>query len=87
MGFAPSSVDGMEPTSAARRPAPVLAGLIEQYHGYRLHGYDPGIGLPSRNVTFIVSIGNPIDRPRRPIRANPPTRTGVAPAVCRRHPR
>jgi len=63
VGFAPSSVDGMEPTSAARRPAPVLAGLIEQYHGYRLHGYDPGMhrGLPSRNVTFIVSIGNPID--------------------------
>ena len=49
--------------SAARRPAPALAGLIEQYYGYRLHGYAPGVhrGLPSRHVTFIVGIGSPID--------------------------
>ncbi len=49
--------------SAARRPAPALAGLIEQYYGYRLQGYAPGVhrGLPSRHVTFIVSIGSPID--------------------------
>lgn len=58
----------MESTSASRRPAPALAGLIDQYHGYRLHGYEPGVhrGLPSRNVTFIVSVGNPIDVTAQP---------------------
>ena len=58
----------MESKSASRSPAPALAGLIDQYHGYRLYGFEPGIhrGLPSRNVTFIVSVGNPIDVTAQP---------------------
>jgi AraC-like DNA-binding protein len=46
-----------------RRPAPALAALIEGYHGYRMHGFAAGVhrGLPSRHVTFIVSVGTPID--------------------------
>jgi AraC-like DNA-binding protein len=44
-------------------PSPRLAPFIEQYIGYRLLGFAPGLhrGLPSRNVTFIVSIGPAID--------------------------
>jgi len=44
-------------------PAVPLTGLIERYIGYRLAGFEPGIhrGLPSRHLTFIVSIGPTID--------------------------
>lgn len=46
-----------------RRPAPALAPFIERYVGYRLVGFPPGVhrGLPSRHLTFIVSIGPEID--------------------------
>lgn len=46
-----------------RIPAPPLRGLVGRYVGYRITGFDPGIhrGLPSRHLTFIVSIGSPID--------------------------
>ncbi|WP_043657076.1 AraC family transcriptional regulator [Nocardia thailandica] len=45
------------------RPAPVLAGFIDQYVGYRLSGFAPGLhrGLPSRHMTFIVAIGPTVD--------------------------
>lgn len=44
-------------------PAPRLQGAVERYTGYRLLGFPPGLhrGLPSRHLTFIVSIGDPID--------------------------
>jgi AraC-like DNA-binding protein len=44
-------------------PAPPLATVIERYVGYRITGYRPGVhrGLPSRHMTLIVSIGDPID--------------------------
>jgi AraC-like DNA-binding protein len=44
-------------------PAAALRPFIEGYHGYRMLGFEAGLhrGLPSRNVTFIVSIGNTID--------------------------
>jgi AraC-like DNA-binding protein len=44
-------------------PAPRLRGAIAHYAGYRLLGFAPGLhrGLPSRHLTFIVSIGDPID--------------------------
>jgi AraC-like DNA-binding protein len=47
----------------SRPPAPPLAPFIGQYHGYRLLGGRPGThrGLPSRHLTFIVSIGPAID--------------------------
>ncbi|MEV5833865.1 helix-turn-helix domain-containing protein [Nocardia sp. NPDC052112] len=52
---------GMEPTTevVTARPAPALAAFIDGYVGYRLSGFAPGLhrGLPSRHMTFIVSIG------------------------------
>ncbi len=49
--------------SIARRPAAALTPFVERYHGYRIVGFPPGLhrGLPSRHLTFIVSIGPPID--------------------------
>ncbi|MGW0718831.1 helix-turn-helix domain-containing protein [Streptomyces sp. NPDC002778] len=44
-------------------PVPALRPFIEGYCGYRLTGFPPGLhrGLPSRHMTFIVSIGDDID--------------------------
>lgn len=44
-------------------PAVPLRPFIDRYVGYRLEGFEPGVhrGLPSRHMTFIVSIGAPID--------------------------
>ena len=45
-----------------RRPAPALRPVIDSYVGYRVTGR-PGVhrGLPSRHLTLIVSIGEPIE--------------------------
>lgn len=45
------------------RPAASLAPYVDFYIGYRMTGFPPGLhrGLPSRNLTFIVSIGPTID--------------------------
>ena len=56
-------MEGMSGTDwVARRPAPALRPLIDSYIGYRIAGR-PGVhrGLPSRHLTLIVSIGEPID--------------------------
>lgn len=54
-----------EPLSdtVVRAPAAPLAPYVEQYVGYRLLGFPAGLhrGVPSRHLTFIVSIGDPID--------------------------
>lgn len=44
-------------------PTAALAPYVDTYVGYRLSGYPPGLhrGLPSRNLTFILSIGPTID--------------------------
>jgi AraC-like DNA-binding protein len=44
-------------------PAAVLAPFVDGYVGYRLRGFPAGVhrGLPSRHMTFIVSIGPGID--------------------------
>lgn len=44
-------------------PSLALAPFVDAYLGYRLTGFPSGLhrGLPSRNMTFIVSIGPPID--------------------------
>ena len=44
-------------------PAPQLAPFVDGYIGYGLSGFAPGLhrGLPSRHMTFIVSIGPSID--------------------------
>lgn len=46
-----------------QRPAPPVAPFVERYVGYRLEGFPAGVhrGLPSRHLTFIVSIGPQID--------------------------
>ena len=48
--------------SFARAPMPVLRPYIEQYIAYRFEGFPAGIhrGLPSRHLTFIISLGDPI---------------------------
>ena len=55
----------MEPRvdSATALPAPRLRPFIDCYRGYRMSGFEPGLhrGLPSKYLTFIVSIGLPID--------------------------
>ena len=55
----------MTPSSewVAARPAPALRSFVDGYVGYRLAGFPPGLhrGLPSRHLTFIVSIGAPIE--------------------------
>lgn len=55
----------MQPTSevVTGRPAPALGGFVDHYLGYRQSGFEPGLhrGLPSRHMTFIVSIGPGID--------------------------
>ena len=47
----------------ARPPAEPLRPFVDSYLGDRLSGFPPGLhrGLPSRNLTFIVSIGPTID--------------------------
>ena len=41
------------------KPSPCLRPFVDGYVGYRLTGFPPGLhrGLPSRHLTFIVSIG------------------------------
>ncbi len=45
-----------------RRPAPPLRHFVDSYIGYRQVGMSPGFhrGLPSRHLTCIVSLGDPI---------------------------
>jgi AraC-like DNA-binding protein len=47
----------------AAQPGPSVRAFVDAYVGYRLSGFAPGLhrGLPSRHMTFIVSIGAPID--------------------------
>jgi AraC-like DNA-binding protein len=47
---------------AAAKPARCLAPYVERYLGYRLEGFPPGLhrGLPTRYLTFIVSLDRPV---------------------------
>lgn len=44
-------------------PHPGLRPFVRQYVGYRMEGFPAGLhrGLPSRYLTFLVSIGRPIE--------------------------
>jgi AraC-like DNA-binding protein len=44
-------------------PAPSLRAFVSRYTGYRYEGFEPGVhaGLPSHHLTFVVSLGGPID--------------------------
>ena len=47
---------------ARRRPAPLLTPYVRSYEGYRLDGFPPGthLGMPSPEVTVILTISEPI---------------------------
>ncbi|CAA9243888.1 MAG: Transcriptional regulator, AraC family [uncultured Acidimicrobiales bacterium] len=61
-----------------RRPPLHLAPFVDRYTGYRLVGFPPGLhrGLPSRHLTFIVSIGPSIDVVQQSDPAQSPSRYG-----------
>jgi AraC-like DNA-binding protein len=44
-------------------PSPPVRPFVRHYAGYRYEGFAPGVhpGLPSRDLTLIVSLGDPID--------------------------
>lgn len=55
-------------------PHPGLRPFVRQYVGYRMEGFPPGLhrGLPSRYLTFLVSIGRPIQTAAVPNGSPPP---------------
>jgi AraC-like DNA-binding protein len=66
----------VEPVNEAAlgHPTDALSLFIEGYRGYQMTGYSPGIhrGLPGRHLTFIVSLGGPVDIAAMPDRRHPP---------------
>lgn len=58
----------------AGRPRPQLAPLVAGYTGYRIEGAQPGVhrGLPSRHLTFIVTLSGTVDLARMPDPTQPP---------------
>lgn len=67
-----------DPEWLTKAPAPPLRPFIERYCGYRLTGFAAGVhrGLPSRHMTFIVSIGGDIDVVAQTDTAQSPDRYG-----------
>lgn len=59
-----------------RRPGPRVRPFVERYIGYRMAGFEPAThrGLPSRHMTFIVSIDRPIDVVQQTSDTQPPRR-------------
>lgn len=57
------------------RPAPSLRSVIDHYVGYRYEGFDPGLhrGLPSPRMTFVISLGAPVEMLELPDPAQRPT--------------
>jgi AraC-like DNA-binding protein len=60
--------------SAIGHPAPLLRPFVDRYIGYRQEGFAPGVhrGLPSRHLTFIISLADPVDIAGMPDAAQPP---------------
>ncbi len=60
--------------SVAARPQPRLRPLVADYTGYRIEGAAPGVhrGLPSRHLTFIVTLGGTVDLAAMPDPRQPP---------------
>ncbi|MGQ0616983.1 MAG: helix-turn-helix domain-containing protein [Acidimicrobiia bacterium] len=61
------------------RPAPPLRSAVEEYIGYRFEGFPPGVhrGLPGRHLTFVISLGDPVDIAAMPDPRHPPMRLGA----------
>lgn len=60
-------MDERLPEAVASTPAPPLRSIIRRYHGYRSTG-TPALhrGLPSGQLTFIISLDAPVDIARMP---------------------
>jgi len=60
--------------SAVCLPAPALRPFIKRYVGSLAYGLPPGthVGLPSRHVDLIISLGQPIDVIQMPNTAQQP---------------
>jgi AraC-like DNA-binding protein len=56
------------------RPAAPLRRCVRRYVGYRLEGFGPGthLGLPSRHLTVVVSLGDPTRITEMPEPGQPP---------------
>lgn len=56
------------------RPRPPLGSFVAGYAGYRITGAAPGThrGLPSRNLTFIVTLDGTVDLAAMPNPRQPP---------------
>lgn len=56
------------------KPRPQLGALVSDYVGYRIAGAEPGVhrGLPSRYLTFIVTLDGTVDLAAMPDPAQPP---------------
>ena len=69
-------MDGTRSDWVVGRPQPALRPFVERYCGYRMLGFPAGLhrGVPSRHLTFIVSIGNDIDVVRQTNPAQTPDR-------------
>lgn len=54
--------------SAIGVPAAHLQALVRSYIGYRYEGFAPGVhlGLPSRDLTLVISLGTPLRLARMP---------------------
>jgi AraC-like DNA-binding protein len=55
-------MEGPVADAAVAAPAPQLQRLVSGYSGIRYEGFPPGthIGLPSRHLTVVVSLGTPL---------------------------
>ena len=72
----------------AASPRAQLAHLVARYTGYRLEGAQPGVhrGLPSRHMTFIVTLEGTVDLAALPDPDQPPASfTTLAGAPARRY--
>ena len=71
--------------TAERWPAAPLRPYIDRYIGYRFEGFPAGIhrGLPSRHLTFIISLQDQIEVAALPgTAASPGSFTGVISGFC-----
>jgi AraC-like DNA-binding protein len=61
------------------RPTAALAPFVGRYDGYLMTGWAPGHhrGLPSQHLTFVVSLGDPVDVCQQPGGRQPAVRAQV----------
>lgn len=74
----PGTVTGIS-DGARRRPAPSLRPYVRGYDGYRLTGFAPGthLGLPSPDLTVVLTIGAPLELARAAAPGQGPGRFGA----------